>query len=127
MGRRARSVGLRWRRSEEVCRVAVLKSQLPAEAGILRARADVNAPRCVEFVAVNEKDAEARQRLAAPADRRTRVVRAELELDRDPQLFPHVIEGRDVRLPQQAEQQPSFVFPAAQRVCASVDDLDVVG
>src|SRR5262245_50980216 len=61
---------------EELSRVAILKPEPPCEQRILRTAADVDALRRIELVSLDEHDAEAGQRLAAPAHRRTGPVRA---------------------------------------------------
>src|SRR5262245_25474099 len=85
--RRARAVGfmphcgryrqdLRWRSgadgcsAEELSRVTILKTQPAGVSRILRAGADIDASRRIELIALDEDDSKARQRLAAPADRR---------------------------------------------------------
>src|SRR5262245_45397610 len=74
---------------EELCRVAVLEAQASREAGVLHAGADVEALRGIEAVTLDEHDAETRQRLAAPADRWSRAVRAVFDLDRHAELRLH--------------------------------------
>jgi len=74
---------------EEVGRVAIAEAQAAREAGVLRARPDVETARGVEPVPVHEEDAETGQRLSAPADRRTGSVRAVGELDLEPEPLAH--------------------------------------
>ena len=81
--------------------------------------------RRIELMPLNEDDAQPRQRLAAPALRRTGRVRTVEHLERNTQLFLQADKSsidlfrghrlvRDLRAPCESEQQPAFVAIAAK-------------
>src|SRR5262245_13267060 len=122
---------------KEIVSFAVLKPQSPRKARVLRAVANVETLRRIETMALNKQDAEAWQRLPAPARRRASGVRTVLDLDGHAQLLAHPrkhsvhVCGRqllfgNVRLPGQPEHAPSPGLTAAQPVSASGDDLDIL-
>src|SRR5262245_15295005 len=73
--------------AETLVGVAILKPHLPREARVLAARSDVEALRRIQPVPLLEDDAEAGERLAAPADRRPCRMRAVLHFNRHADEF----------------------------------------
>jgi hypothetical protein len=68
---------------------AIRESELPREAGIRGAAADVDASRWIEPMAVDQQHAKSWQRLAAPAPRWSGRVRAVFDIDLEPDQRIH--------------------------------------
>src|SRR5262245_32478550 len=73
--------------SEEVFCVAILKSEPPGEAGVLRSGADVDALRRIETVALDIDNSESREGLPAPTHRRAGAVWTVENLDGNTEQF----------------------------------------
>ena len=113
-------------RPEELVRFPILKAQSASETRVLRASADVDTLRGIEPVPLDEYDTQTRQRLPAPADRRTTTVGAVQDVDGDANLFLHPCKDGlhspgaehflcNLRLPGQAEQPPAVLVVSAEQ------------
>src|SRR5678816_876218 len=72
---------------KELTSIAIPEAESSREARVLRPGTDIDALRRIESMPLDEDDAQPRQRLAAPAFRRTGRVRTIEHLERNAQLF----------------------------------------